>query len=272
MNIHPGAIEINNSIDDDCDGSIDEGFWNNVYVRVNFSNVLANSRKDLSLNNTLYNITLITATNTSATINVLKMIGPGTFTNETKEIQEWQSQLINGLYIYLNSSEEVNTSGQQRFFVFLTVSLNPIGAGEFLLAGGAACKNECTPTGNKTCSGTNTYQTCGNYDKDKCTEWSSSTSCSSGYVCQLGGCVLNRHKVCSGSYCITISGPGVDECITNSTCQSAQATLAATAESQSSICSRCGEGWFNICDQTECETDLGVILGGNCQYIDGTCI
>lgn len=53
----------------------------------------------------------------------------------------------------------------------------------------ASCTNDvgCTSTGAKQCSG-NAYQTCGNYDADACLEWSSATSCSSGYYCFGGTC------------------------------------------------------------------------------------
>lgn len=52
------------------------------------------------------------------------------------------------------------------------------------------CSNECTTSGSKQCSG-NGYQTCGNYDSDSCTEWSSVTSCPSGQTCSNGQCINN---------------------------------------------------------------------------------
>lgn len=54
------------------------------------------------------------------------------------------------------------------------------------------CTNECI-SGTKQCSG-NGYQTCGNYDSDSCTEWSSVTNCPSGQSCSNG--------VCTGETCI----------------------------------------------------------------------
>ncbi len=41
------------------------------------------------------------------------------------------------------------------------------------------CINECSYSGQKRCTGTDTYQTCGNYDSDPCLEWSSTQSCPS---------------------------------------------------------------------------------------------
>lgn len=52
-----------------------------------------------------------------------------------------------------------------------------------------ACTDECTPSDSKQCSG-NGYQTCGNYDIDSCLEWSSVTSCPSGYTCSNGVCAI----------------------------------------------------------------------------------
>jgi hypothetical protein len=51
------------------------------------------------------------------------------------------------------------------------------------------CTNECT-SGAKQCSGSG-YQTCGDYDSDGCTEWSSVTNCPTGQSCSNGQCVSN---------------------------------------------------------------------------------
>ena len=51
-----------------------------------------------------------------------------------------------------------------------------------------SCSNLCSD-GEKKCVGTNSYQTCGNYDSDSCLEWSSATSCPSGKTCSNGGCI-----------------------------------------------------------------------------------
>lgn len=49
------------------------------------------------------------------------------------------------------------------------------------------CKDECI-TGARICSGTG-YQTCGNYDTDRCTEWSETKECLGEMTCQAGDCV-----------------------------------------------------------------------------------
>lgn len=51
------------------------------------------------------------------------------------------------------------------------------------------CSNECSTSGETTCSGTGNYLTCGNYDTDSCLEWSGPTACGSGTTCQSGVCV-----------------------------------------------------------------------------------
>jgi hypothetical protein len=53
----------------------------------------------------------------------------------------------------------------------------------------APCQNECSFYGQKTCSSSTSFKTCGNYDSDSCLEWSSPQSCPSGYTCQNGECV-----------------------------------------------------------------------------------
>jgi hypothetical protein len=50
--------------------------------------------------------------------------------------------------------------------------------------------DECSYIGQKTCSNNTSYKTCGNYDCDTCLEWSSSTNCGLGQVCQNGNCVI----------------------------------------------------------------------------------
>jgi hypothetical protein len=48
------------------------------------------------------------------------------------------------------------------------------------------CTSTCSPTGAKQCASGTSYQTCGDYNGDGCTEWSSATNCQYG---------------CSGGYC-----------------------------------------------------------------------
>ena len=67
-----------------------------------------------------------------------------------------------------------------------------------------SCTNDCT-SGSKQCSGSG-YQTCGNYDSDSCTEWSTTTSCATGQTCSGG--------VCSGgTTCNTPADTNCNGCI-----------------------------------------------------------
>jgi len=73
-----------------------------------------------------------------------------------------------------------------------------------------SCTSQCSYYGQKTCSGTTGYKTCGNHDSDSCLEWSSTTSCGYGKTCQGGQCITPvpsctsqcsyyGQKTCSGS-------------------------------------------------------------------------
>jgi len=57
------------------------------------------------------------------------------------------------------------------------------------------CADECTPDGTLQCSGTQAYQTCGNYDEDDCLEWGEAIACTEGFECISNECqpaVLGR--------------------------------------------------------------------------------
>ncbi|MEM2955959.1 MAG: hypothetical protein QW041_00010 [Candidatus Pacearchaeota archaeon] len=45
------------------------------------------------------------------------------------------------------------------------------------------CDDECSPLGKRECLNKSSYRECGNYDLDKCLEWSSSIECEFGKVC-----------------------------------------------------------------------------------------
>jgi len=73
-----------------------------------------------------------------------------------------------------------------------------------------ACSNDCSPVGARRCSGTTSYQVCGNYDTDSCLEWGNMTSCTYGQTCKDGMCsnipCSNECSVkgkveCYGNYC-----------------------------------------------------------------------
>jgi hypothetical protein len=60
-----------------------------------------------------------------------------------------------------------------------------------------SCTNECPQSGSSQCSANASYQTCGNYDSDSCLEWSSPTSCASGYSCSSGQCIQQPPPSCT---------------------------------------------------------------------------
>ena len=105
------------------------------------------------------------------------------------------------------------------------------------------CNDDCT-LGSKQCSGSG-YQTCGNYDSDSCTEWSTTTSCATGQTCSGG--------VCSGGDCTdTCSSKGY-VCGTQTICGS------------SANCGICSTG---ICSKGQCITTC---LSGTTKCSDGIC-
>lgn len=58
------------------------------------------------------------------------------------------------------------------------------------------CTNECSYTGQRSCSG-NYIRLCGNYDSDSCLEWASTTYCSTG--CSNGYCNNQTNTTCTDS-------------------------------------------------------------------------
>jgi hypothetical protein len=65
---------------------------------------------------------------------------------------------------------------------------NMYGEASKVVAGGA-CKNDCNLTGQRVCVGSTAVKTCGQYDRDKCLDWSPSTMCADGTICSNGACV-----------------------------------------------------------------------------------
>jgi len=67
----------------------------------------------------------------------------------------------------------------------LMTTCNGSGGGGWV--GGGGCTNQCSTSGAKECSGDG-YHVCGNYDSDKCLEWSAVTACGAGEACSDGVC------------------------------------------------------------------------------------
>jgi hypothetical protein len=87
------------------------------------------------------------------------------------------------------------------FLIIITVIALFLAACQSDMAGEAAkaarCTDECV-TGQTACSGTS-YKTCGNYDKDKCLEFSSPIACPAGQTCSGGKCVAACTNECSST-------------------------------------------------------------------------
>ncbi|MEK6855465.1 MAG: PepSY domain-containing protein [Nanoarchaeota archaeon] len=111
------------------------------------------------------------------------------------------------------------------------------------------CYNECS-SGASDCPvlrGREGYRTCGNYDSDSCTEWSSVTECSSGQTCSNGACVATTPscsdecstsgvKQCSGSGYQTCGNYDSDSCLewsTETACSSGQTCSGGACVSSS---------------------------------------
>jgi hypothetical protein len=114
----------------------------------------------------------------------------------------------------------------------------------------SSCYDECSYSGQKQCSGTGAYQTCGNYDTDSCFEWSGAVSCSTGYTCSAGNCVYTAptcndecsysgQKQCSGTGAYQTCGnydtdscfewSGAVSCSTGYTCSAGNCVYTAPA-------------------------------------------
>jgi uncharacterized repeat protein (TIGR01451 family) len=74
------------------------------------------------------------------------------------------------------------------------------------------CTNDCT-SGAKKCTGTGTYQTCGNYDADECLEWGGNQNCIAGSVCQGDGVCEHTTKPVT----VDLTGPSSIVCQANFT-------------------------------------------------------
>lgn len=93
---------------------------------------------------------------------------------------------------------------------------------------GPACMNECLTEGVKECSGSG-YRTCGSYDSDSCTEWSSVTACPSGHACSDGECISSCTPSCSGKQCGDDGCGGTcGTCSSDQTCTSGQCVQSST--------------------------------------------
>lgn len=71
------------------------------------------------------------------------------------------------------------------------------------------CTNDCSYSGQKTCSGTY-VKNCGNYDADSCLEWNSGTYCS--YGCLNGTCTQTNetNQTTPGNYTCTDTDNGIN--------------------------------------------------------------
>ncbi len=89
----------------------------------------------------------------------------------------------------------------------------------------ATCPSQCT-AGQQQCSGPSTYQVCGDYNGDGCTEWGASVSCGTGFCSGAGVCSPASQGCTDSDYGVsdyvkgTVTGSGysyTDTCVDNST-------------------------------------------------------
>jgi len=81
-------------------------------------------------------------------------------------------------------------------------------AGQRCQGGGCVvdeCAEECVSSGARQCSGDD-YQTCGNYDSDRCLEWSASASCGENKRCIAGLCSIITSSA-DNAYATTNTNP-----------------------------------------------------------------
>jgi hypothetical protein len=74
------------------------------------------------------------------------------------------------------------------------------------------CADLCV-SGDKQCVGTGTYETCGDYNQDGCTDWGGLTTCDAGLVCDQGECVIACSDECTaGDQRCAAVGNGTEYC------------------------------------------------------------
>lgn len=81
----------------------------------------------------------------------------------------------------------------------------------------ATCSDECTE-GMSACDGAVAVRTCGQFDTDECTDWSSSTSCGANQRCTNGSCGASQTCVNTGDDCDDGNGCTDGDVCTGSTC------------------------------------------------------
>ncbi len=141
-----------------------------------------------------------------------------------------------------------------------------------------SCTNQCT-NGTTQCSNSNGYVTCGDYNNDGCTEWSSIlTSCTRCDICSNGQCVNSCliNQVCYNNQCCTpslltclnkICGSWSDGCGNTLNC----GTCSSGQTCSNGQCVQCIND--NQCSSLNTECKLGTCSSGVCtttNKADGT--
>jgi len=120
---------------------------------------------------------------------------------------------------------------------------------------GSNCTNDCS-YGSRRCSG-NGYQVCGDFDSDSCSEWSQTTSCSYGEICENGYCITPCTNDCSPL--------GLQQCFGNDFKTCGQYDSDACLDW--STLTNCGSG--KICDSGQCVSEQ--TCQDECVYGSKTC-
>jgi len=157
------------------------------------------------------------------------------------------------------------------------------------------CQNDCT-LGSRECSGDG-YRLCGNFDADSCSEWSLSTSCSAGQVCQSGQCVTQPpactndctlgSRECSGDgyrLCGNFDADSCAEWSLSTSCSAGQTCQSGLCITPPLICQndctlgarRCNGNGYQLCgnfDADSCsEWSLATSCGSSKICSSGLCV
>jgi len=161
--------------------------------------------------------------------------------------------------------------------------------------GQPSCTNDCT-LGSRECSGDG-YRLCGNFDADSCSEWSLSTSCSAGQVCQSGQCVTQPpactndctlgSRECSGDgyrLCGNFDADSCAEWSLSTSCSAGQTCQSGLCITPPLICQndctlgarRCNGNGYQLCgnfDADSCsEWSLATSCGSSKICSSGLCV
>ncbi len=162
-----------------------------------------------------------------------------------------------------------------------------------------ACSDGCSSSGDKVCVDKTSFKECGDYDSDKCLEWSSTKSCNSNEECLNGkcastGCIDDCKYVgqtacdsnggsTAGAVCVKGSNGclqwDVDFCDKNETCKDGKCITPGSCKdecSKSGLVSCYNSKTVSTCGNYDADSCLDVKMIKTCsdkeQCKDGKCV